>query len=787
MDSSLRLNRFILGLFFVSQIAGLGCQKWLQGKPSPTVLKFETQDLGCLSQFPQQMRLYLGDGLGPADINLMSDCASGALQEFGRWTQGQSPGSYSAQELQYFLNRYLLKENQIGDGMISAVMKLKVLFFGGSELEVSRAELKSAVEFIEQLRAQGHRLAGSWSILLMNKEKQSPTQQQLWDLESKVNQELQSFFLGSQLAAGQYSWENLQEFLFEFDRFLGGKKELQVLQEWLPLAGALKVAFMGDPKKSIGFPDWSKHVQWATRSYFLMLQYHYLISSLSFDQPDQAMVILDYIKNLMDQMAGSPQMMSFHFIDLEHINALIDQIAKMNLWKLSVTPAIFKESLRMAIWSFLGGRFEPEASALQNIRSGHLQILRLEFDIWSQSLRAAKDLFLPSQASLSKKIPPVNFSEVLSELKQKTKNEDWLTPESRSLGRAEEEWIQILDSKYAPVWSLGQLRIQKDKSAAPMTFSDFARMASYRSFARLILRGYGDRSTKNVWGQKLSLNAMVDLELDFRPFGRAIGLTDSRSLKAAERTFFEGNNFPVTGNGDELLSSSELLEMMHMLSAGGGTLAPRLISETSRIPGCSGGEDLEFKKPLVLRSCMQTYLRHNYPQFFKGLPGLVQEMTSWSDQDWSQLFDFLFRIYSLPSETVPKFYEYGEARTSMTLFYYVESLMQFFDQDGDGNLGDAELEQGAIRFRPLLEPMAGEYWKDVFVLLVRTGQPPGKWDVLWKRAKDFLSAQVAGQNTSVEKQKKPNVTGVPGAGPGTKSHLQIFRTIYLLKVLSAAK
>ena len=730
----------------------LGCQKFTESKDSPTgnvvQLMLGKSKLLCLEKFPHEMALYLSDELSSQRLNEMTDCVQGALELFSQWTQGAAPDRYLGSELQYFLNKYLLQEHQISDSMMIELMKLKVLLFGGSSESLTRTEIKRLRTFLERLRDQSQRLRGSWKTLLLSDPKAQFSFSELEDLKKKVMKEVFEFFEGTEIASSQYGWIDFEKFILEFDQFLGGKAELKVLQKWFPLLKQLKITFLGENRNLTLGDLWREQLEWAGEAYFLSLKYYYHLRLDSFFSDRYFRDWARFGEEFFDLLERSPQMKDRNSIQVEPLMRSLDRAFELGVARSPVGLETLKKSLHTAVWSLLSGRLQSDPSLVLQYDREQLSVLRHEFrtwvlpGLWRQAL-ASGALTSSRSGSLwedwivqAKEVKWRHIKFLIDSVRGKENY--WNEFDQSLIWQGWEDWVRILEDSRLPVWSQGVLHILPDKSHLDSSFADWQKVAAARTYTRLIQRGYGSPKTLDLWKQRVSKDSFLAFERHFRDLGRALGFLDPRSTDSAERTFFEANHFPRSAVPDAELSSSELFEIYSLLAGGGRETALRIIESYKNNPGCLMGTDDIFEKPILRRSCFYQDLDVLFSAWFQGLSSWVVLSRTWTDPDWNQFKELLGLL------TPRKFYnqgenlEYAELRLLTTLIHYIENLMMEFDSNHDGHISSAEMDRGALRFRDILEPLAGENYKSVFNIILEEGKTPTGWDVFWHKVKSIL-------------------------------------------------
>ncbi len=768
--------------FFVALMSVAGCKRYLQGpEPSPVILVQQAEML-CLRQFPSQMKSYLEDRIDATGVDQMTTCVQQALISFTKMTRGSAETHYSDEELRGFFNRYFLKENQISPALMREFMKLKMLFFGGNESQLARSEINKMIDLLEVLRGEGHAFLGDWKLLLFAASPEQVSDDRLTHLKEKIIRSVQNFFHVSNVDLSNYEWEDFQSFLQQLEVFLGGPGQMEVVRKWLPLIDKVKITFMGQKTLGRSGRDLDAQTEWAGRAYFLALEFHYHVSGLTLGTPSGTKKLVHFLDEVLDLVEGSPQIRQFGFIPFQSINSLLEEVWQLDLISTSVPVDVFKDAFRTAVWSFLEGRHGLSVTSTVSLDRRALAALRFEFNVWKLPVLFLAELFEAggretiSLRDVQKQMHAFPIERVLTNWKQQAH-------EFSELRVAWNEYTEIMLAPFPPVWTDdGFLVVSPLANQVWVNFPGLVKTVTYRSLTRLLLRGYGNRESVNLWRQSVTMESLVALEAHFRPFGLATQFLDPRVKNPAARTFIEGNYFPRSSDGNQVLSAAEILEMMHLLFAGGQISSRKWIRDSSSSPSCFLDLKDVFGEPKTRTSCARQALR-NYPEeFIRGMPGMVLELREMSEENFSEFFSILSEL----SRATPNSeqYSYADARGAMTLLYYIETLMLSFDLDYNGWLDDHELLIASNRFEHLLKKKEPKYWREGFVFILKKGRLPQNAEKLSVAFRTWF-----GKDKPLEPEFRTQMTGeIPGPNrrrqpPGTVGRLEILRAVRTLTTL----
>jgi rubrerythrin len=324
------------------------------------------------------------------------------------------------------------------------------------------------------------------------------------------------------------------------------------------------------------------------------------------------------------------------------------------------------------------------------------------------------------------------------------------------------------------VTSQFKLGLDVDPFAFKETLNGLSLSSAIRTATRLALRGYGDRTGLESGNDPFSLvmveSRLIDMELNFREFGQAVGFLDPRQNNAPQRTFKEGNFFTFSGNGDARLDASEIFELLHFMLSASNSLTQKFEKLIEENQGHL--KDLDsLLRPKSSETVFRNVMEENFSEIFDNMPQLVKSHAKMSAEEWSEIYGIVMSISKSP-DSKNGVTEYTEIRSVVSILQYVESLMQQFDLDRSGGLSSSELQAAEPRFHEIIKAMSpiksDRFVQEAFIYLVFRGKiPSGNLESAVDVAK-FIEGRWRGESA------RWNL--------GEASRLQLFRVLSVLKV-----
>ncbi|MGZ5279609.1 MAG: hypothetical protein ACXWC9_06695, partial [Pseudobdellovibrionaceae bacterium] len=282
-----------------------------------------------------------------------------------------------------------------------------------------------------------------------------------------------------------------------------------------------------------------------------------------------------------------------------------------------------------------------------------------------------------------------------------------------------------------------KLKLQVGYQAAqePVLFKAANMLNAIRTLSRFALKGYGDKETTTVFKRKISKQRMIDLEQNFREFGRAVGFFDPDKITAGKETFDQANLLVYHSNGDAWVDSREMVEVLSFLISGGQTLLVEIYQGLDK-NRCLLQELDAFHRPWVEESCFLRSLRSDVGVYFNNLPEAVKFLNSLSDAQFLEAYKALMKVSVGPRHR-PGQLDSGEVRSIATILHFVEAIVVMYDSNRNKALSVDEVLAAFPRFKDVIKEqalkenfLAGFVLDDIFLFMVYNGKKPtGAWDI----------------------------------------------------------
>lgn len=699
-------SRVKLLVALVTTIGLCGCDNFLkrQGPPVDEQVVFQGSTMACLKSVPNELGLFLKDELTPERVAENFACLRATLTQFNKFTRGSViPAQYSSEEIRSFLNEALPKDRPVSIEFMAEIFKLKTVMLGGSDKVMTKAEIEAAHRLLFELESEFVALRGKMKILLFQGPKQTLSSDDLKSAQRQLELSVKNILETSKAEPTHYGFEDIQRLVQLLNVYLNDNSLLGQLLRWLPLAQKFKTLFLGDKTIAYSQKDWQQVLGWTVRGYGSTLEFAYWIKSLDLNQPAEMERLIDFGDSVFDLVEASPELKEKSVLSLKAVDAVLSEVMTQNLLKTNIALPIFQESLRMALTTMIEGPFPQRRSAyeVETMTRKHLATLRYEWNAWALTQRHINQVFKnPKQV--------VKYPDFARQLNEATGRELVQKRPSLKPGEAPEllqtwsEWVGLMKLKQPMLWNEKErMVIRRDNALTQVGFAGMTKVSLLRTFTRLVMRGYGQGTQKNLWNLTLGPKDFSLFQDDFRLIGQDLHALDARSASPAERTFKEASFFTFSGNGDSILTSTELFEELNILAAAGGMISTDIYNRALKANCGADGFDV-FGKSYLETECFRRIFKLEFSDVFSAAPGVMAlQMSMFGHVNETSFYDSIWELGAAPYSRAG-YTEYSEIRVYATILYYVEILRLLYDTDANMRLSQAEIERAAPRFREFI-------------------------------------------------------------------------------------
>ncbi len=732
---------------WLTMIALLGGCGLKFGQKAPPPSEMSMGKYSCVGQMAAKVEDYVNARMSESEINSFVGCLQSAFTMFNQTAHGHANwNEFAATELRTFIQTHFLpKDRTISDELLNQFMIIKENLVGGDNKIVNRSDLVAAVQILEKIRIEAVRLRPFLPYLnprLVEYQDAKGLGDKLAEAERALNEAAEVF--GGILANSKkpYSIENYETFLREFralahweEHFDGGPSAKQ----WAALLSAFKAAAVSPDPAKIYSQDWTPLFKYGMQWYLNYIKFNVGIrnqpSLLEGPGFKNLVGLGDSVQNLLNvAIDRQPNRMISFEITRSLVAALkgVDWLPK----KMRV------DSVNRSLEALVNKVFGPEDMSSQQRASPGITKLTLanmmvEYAQWQEIQMALQEKYTDEEnrgerlRTYGTKIPLLNLPLSISD--KPYNRADWERfisnfQRDRALFKEDLDRVFLVEKE-----RLRQFDVRNG-------FFNLSKMNVFRAILSLVFKGYAspqdgmlDARLKGIPLEAgIARDRFEAFYKDFRDFGIDIGLLDSRTFNAGERTFKEAKIFTYLADGMDdqahrLLSYAQGIQEGAFLYSG-GELSRDLYKRLSNDCPASGDYDIPGNSRLI-RSCVREHLVDELSSLITTMPYYTAYLQHLNPEQRLQYADYLLNS-AYGKFARPKDVELSELQTLSMVVHYSEALMTNYNQNLDDVLTENEINAGVPVFTGLIEEIAAKknQWdpfpENTFKFIMANGKIP---------------------------------------------------------------
>lgn len=615
---------------------------------------------------------------------------------------------------------------QISDKLIAEGMKLKKVYFGGTDTNVTSADFARGKQKVASLKLVVEKFLPYYPVYSME-----------WDRSGFDYNTAQNFFKEAQNALStsaeslgglfedSYNIDNLVTLLTEIDRLYPSddpnKHPALDVQKYLPLVKDVKNIVFSENDTLIKKAQWSPFLKFSARFYNSYLYDFYFLKGETYGSSQ----FLESFKRLTDQVLTVTKdvvlLKKNQMISADELSLIAKRLVDLGL----IPPEITAQSLDQIIKVVLNNILWPAELRLKGSRPNGitpttLDNVRNEIQIWYET-----EKFLYSLTAT-----PLKPADLQAQVAKKLKDSKISTQLKTGLT----EVSMIIAGPVAQTVDKDGHLIISNIVKVNYNNQSVARVNLDRVLARTLIRA----STTNLARlQNYEGVAQPEAQAIFdqvRPAVVAMGLLDETNTTFIESRFRESNIFTAHSNGDTYVNFPEMADIVGMIMSG---ITVNSLFHKDVEDVCLSAAGKKSAEPSVSEKCIRKVYIEQTANYMTATPEYVKFFRQLDiDQATAYLQNVLKAAGHVPNNqgTV----KLVDADLMPHVLQYIEMTMSKFDADHDGVINLQEAKAAYPSFQGVMQELTKDQKlikaKDLpalFYYILHYGQPPGG-------VKDFL-------------------------------------------------
>ncbi|MGE0526671.1 MAG: hypothetical protein AB7G93_12610 [Bdellovibrionales bacterium] len=728
-SSLLRVAALAVGFSLTCSSCGLFVGESPPKDPAPS---FSGRGYSCVGQIPAHIEKYVLDKLSPDEITEFIRCLQRSFASFAQYTRGDDAATYTPDEIRNFLHSYFLKDRQISDALLREFMVIKQTVVGGENDRITRAELRQAIDFLEDVRKEAIRLKPHLRVLnpnLLRNEDPAQLGSRLGEAIEALNESIGSFSRRLTHGKKPYSFDNLEVFLKEFRSFVDWESHFPDaidVHTWVDFVRIFKELSVSPASpRGVEVAQWSTLLKNLSRWYSVYLQYTAGVKESSLWRGVGLQNLFYLSQEVFDLVGEAVRSQSSLTLTFEQIHELTQVMRRLG-W---IPEHIRAESVDQAVRALVQTVFEdpkipPSSRNAQGLTPQALSLMENAFNRWvfiqlnldarfhPADRTAAADTvpnlrrrwFLPEDVRRQlKDMQGSDWTEFMRVMQMHDKQKDFLRPLFPDKGDDREKRRVFLVPEDDLV-----------KHDLIYGFHNLSMMNLVRSLVQLIVQGYGSGSGRaQGWTAGLKSSELQRFYQDFYNLGVDLRIIDRRNCTAGTRAFIEGNLFTYSSDGlgrsgeesDAMLKLTEAIELFSFLYSG-GELGDEMYGLL--LARCAKGPLDIYGRRTVQRACVLRSLPGVLIESAFHMPGLRRFLQASAPERQLEYAETLLATAISPQHSDAEWVELNELSTVAVVAQYAEAVMTRYDVNRDHQLDFDEVDTA----EPVFSAFIGKFIED---------------------------------------------------------------------------
>lgn len=649
---------------------------------------------------------------------------------------GDANSCISKQEIADILKTFsdVWPEFQVSDKLVDEAMKIKKVYFGGSENSLTSGDFERGKNKVAGLKLVVEKFLPYYPVYSFEWDPQSfdPQMAQQFYREAQANLQSSAELMGN-LFEEAYDMENVRSLLTEIDRLYPNAEDpdkhplLEVLK-FLPLAKDVKNIVFSENDTYIKKSQWAPFLKFSARFYDSYLYHYYFMKNETYGSSQ----FLEAFKKLADRVLAVTRdivmVKKNQLISVDELQKIAWRLVEVDMLPKEIRPRSLEDVLKVVLNRLLWPtELRLKGSIPNGLTPVSVDYLKAELQIWYET---ESYLYALTES-------PRGAADLQKEVAQTLKHPQISAPLRAGLT----ELALVLAGPVAQtVDKDGRLVISNILKRGYDTAS-VGRMNLDRAIGRALIRASITDLQRLQRYQGVELKEAQVLFDQVRPLTVELGLLEPDNLTFMESRFREANIFTAHSNGDSYVNFPEMADIVGMIISGVTvnnsfrrdvvdvcTTPARMKSDLMVSEKC-------FRKVYLEQTANYMTATPEYVKFFKKME---------LDNTETFLQNILKAAGHIPNKqgTVKLI----DADLAPHVIQYIEMTLSKYDADKNGIINLAEARKAYPSFHGILKELTKDQnlikEKDLlalFTYILHYGKPPGgikdyvfKW-LPWKR------------------------------------------------------
>lgn len=611
------------------------------------------------------------------------------------------------------------------DTLVEELMKLKKVYFGGSDLNISNRDFERGKNKVSTLRSVVEKFMPYYAVYTLEWDRGNFDEKTAWQFFEGAEASLNSSaVIFGTLLEDDYNLDNITILLAELDRLYPRPTpedgRVVAVKKYLPLVKDIKNIVFSEKDSFIRKNQWGPFLKHAARFYNSFLLYTYFVEKEKYG----TLPFANAFKHLVDKslftfkdvLAGKKN----QALTIDELNLVSQRLIQVEV----LPPGLSAKSLEQVIRVALNRLLWPAESRLNGSVPNTLNAITLdnigkEIQIWHET-----ESYLLSLTAQG----PLKPTDLKNQISKTLKGS--LSPALRA-GLTEAAMV-FAGPVPQTINADGHLNISNIESYAYDSFS-VARINLNRTIARLLIRSaITSRGRLERYEGVTVKEAQVVFD-QIKPVVVQAGLLDETNTTFVESRFREANIFSAHSNGDTYANFAEMSDLAGMIISG---ITVNELFRKDIEAACVSTKPVDANTA-VSEECLRKIYIQKTPTYMMATPEYVKFFERMKSNNLTYFIENILKAAGhIPNDQ--NVVRLMDSDLSPHVVQYLEMTIAKYDANKDGRINVVEAKSAFPSFRGLLAEVTKDQSlikeKDLealFMYILYYGKPPGG-------VKDFL-------------------------------------------------
>lgn len=689
---------------FATLVLFSSCTEFLKGKPkAQDYIEINSASLGCLDNVSEDMSKFLKAEVGEEAVDKMYSCLTDTLSEFQKKVEGRAQAdAFTAEEI-YDIFTQFVSQAKLSRTAADNLLLLKSALIGGAADRITKAEIDELKNYLGVVRNEAKKLTPYVKIFSFEKSNKALSKEFITAGFTQANRALKTLFRTSRLSTANYSVVEFKNFVINVFN-LGGKEKniVEILA---------KVNFvLNGYETNLTLAETDEYIDNVVNFMRLASLYtngHFALSLEDFDQIDPS---VEFVNEAITLVENSLQYKKTNVVSAHSLDRLMLELTKGDLFPNPVRASSLIGFYKVFITRLLESGSGGQVSKFTGIRPDHIANLKRELAVFQIYTRLIKKLI--PQASidagdthfdlrvLQSRMGALNPADEVDVLSRFNASQRFVI--TSIVNELKTEFTAANPAVY---FYNKKMVVATNQADWKQSRQDLIQDTVIKVLSRFLMLGYAQQHMiTGATRQTLNNVALYTWYGEFKAFLIDIKFFDPRIFNAGVTSVTVGNLFTRAGNGDDVLTYTELQQYFGILLAGSGAIGDDLYKDLLD-RNCDLAELDVMGKHWSLETCLDTLLREKYKQYYASLPHLVSYLDRLSAADFKTYFREMTNIMRYSGFEGTKV-ETSDLSGLNTIAYFIENTFLLHDTNRNGALSESEIRAAYPKFAKVARDFA---------------------------------------------------------------------------------